>query len=286
MWDVLYKVVHAWVRRTGPHPGRGYLIKLAAWLKNGECIHELAPGVKVYLNLYREDHVAYWTDRYEENGEVSVFAQLIQPGMTIVDVGANIGMYSLIAAQKVGKQGRVLAFEPVPEIHERLRRNIELNNAANVTPFCIAISNCQGSMQFYVGRNDSVGSLYRQLGEGVIQVNTATLDDVLQEQGVDRVDMVKLDAEGAEYRIIEGMDRLLRRADRPVLLVEHNFTALKAAGSSADQLFNRIVGYGYEAYLVHKGQLEKRSTLGPPAKGVPEEYSSLLFLPNVQEANT
>ncbi|MBI4588286.1 MAG: FkbM family methyltransferase [Candidatus Rokubacteria bacterium] len=275
----LFDMIAWYLKRTSPHPGRGVLARFAWWLDPHEIIHEMAPGVRIKVWLDRDDGVAYWTNSYEQHDEVRVFVSLLRPGMVVVDVGANIGMYTLLSARAVGPSGSVFAFEPVPEVYRRLTENLAINEIANVVPSRIALSDRTGTARFYLGRNHSMGSLYRAQTSAVIEVPLDTLDGFLERRGVAKVDAVKLDAEGAEMHIVRGMHRLLGHPDRPILFVEHNFGALRAAGSSAEELFTAILRYGYTPHLVEKGRLRPVPALVKPFRTSDEPYSNYIFLP-------
>jgi len=279
MRRLLFDVITWYVKHTSPHPGRGVLARLAWRLHPHEFLHEMAPGVRIKVRLDREDSVAYWTDSYERHDEVQAFVSLLKPGMVVVDVGANIGMYSMLSAQAVRPSGRVFAFEPVPEVYRSLTDNLAISGITNVVPNCLALSDVSGTARFYLGRNDSMGSLYRAQTTTAIEVPTETLDGFLERCGVAKVDAVKLDAEGAEMHIVRGMRRLLDRPDRPILFVEHNFGALHAAGSSAEELFTAILRYGYTPHLVEKGRLRRVAALAKPFRTSDEPYSNYIFLP-------
>jgi FkbM family methyltransferase len=277
--------VIAWyAKHTPPHAGRGVLARFAWRLDPHEIVHEMAPGVKMKIRLHRDEDLAYWTNRYEQNRDVWVFVSLLRPGMVVIDVGANIGMYAMLSARAVGPKGKVFAFEPVPEIYRRLTHNLAISGIVNVVPNCIALSDTAGTARFYLGHNESTGSLFRAKTSATIEVPTETLDGFLDRCGVSRVDAVKLDTEGAETRIVRGMSRLLSRPDRPILFVEHNFNALLAAGSSADELFAAIVQYGYAPHLVEDSRLKPVRTLVEPHRTGEEPYSDYIFLPSESTA--
>jgi hypothetical protein len=123
------------------------------------------------------------------------------------------------------------------------------------------------------------GSLYRKHCPEGVEVTLTSLDEFLKDQGVAKVDAVKIDAEGAELRIVRGMAGLLRGPDRPALLVEHNDTTLAAAGTSARELFRTIVAYGYTAYLIEDDRMRPVTDV-VPAPAREDAYLDYLFLPD------
>jgi FkbM family methyltransferase len=155
-------------------------------------------------------------------------AQLIEPGQTVYDVGANIGFFTILCSRLVGPSGKVYAFEPIPENLLTLRRNIALNKLTNVVVVEQALSASTGTAQMFVSPWSAFHSLNVDGASkrenhgpdgGEITVETITLDEFALQQGVLAPDLVKLDVEGAELLVLEGMRETLRTV-RPLLLVE------------------------------------------------------------------
>lgn len=131
-------------------------------------------------------------------------------GGVVVDIGANIGSFAIVAAQRVGKTGRVYAYEPNPSAFERLKANVALNGLTNVVAINEAVGKEDGVLQFHISRNSAFGSLYAQVddhahGEGeTVQANVRSITTVLREAGP-RIDLLKMDCEGSEYDILESV---------------------------------------------------------------------------------
>ena len=128
----------------------------------------------------------------------------IRPGTTVVDIGANIGCFTLLAAQRAS---RVLAFEPFPPNLEMLRENVTLNDATNVEIFPLAVGDKQGESVLFIPDNDSfVGRVSLHPGRGTRTTECActTLDQVVMDNGLGKVDLLKIDCQGAEYEILYG----------------------------------------------------------------------------------
>ncbi len=259
-------VIRAYVQRTRPHPGRGVVARLAWRLHPEEFEHTLATGVRIRVRLGQEDEIAYWTGAYDTDGEVAVFLSLLKDGMTVVDVGANAGMYALQAGVAVGSTGTVYAFEPFPDMYRRLSEHICLNGASNVLGVPVALADRDGVATFHLGRMGSQGSLFRVDTDRTIQVETRTLDSFLAEKEVGRVDVVKVDVEGAEVHVLRGMHELLSGAARPALMFEICAAHLKAAGFTPAELFDAIVSYGYAGYVIRDGRLVPVSSVVEPAR--------------------
>ncbi len=128
----------------------------------------------------------------------------IRPGTNVVDIGANIGCFSLLAAQKAS---RVLAYEPFPSNLEMLRENVTLNGANNVEIFPFAVGEKKGESVLFIPDNDSfVGRVSLHPGRGTRTTECAcvTLDQVVMDNQLDKIDLLKIDCQGAEYEILYG----------------------------------------------------------------------------------
>lgn len=144
---------------------------------------------------------------------------MIRPGDVVLDVGANVGFYSLLAARAAGKAGRVVAFEPLQRNVERLRRHLELNHLSEVEVIQAAVSDSSGVRWFSKGEYEATGRLD---SSGEIEVAALSLDDFHAQGKLPRVDVIKIDVEGAELEVLRGAARVLT-ALRPCLVVElHN----------------------------------------------------------------
>lgn len=150
--------------------------------------------------------------------EVSLFEDSITPGMVVVDIGANLGYYTLRAARAVGSQGRVIAFEPDTRNLVLLKRNIAANGFEDrVTVVSAAVSDKSGSIQLFCDdHNFGAHSTTRANANSTAAINVAavTLDEALSDLDIDRVDVLKFDAQGAEGAIFAGATRVL--SSRPL----------------------------------------------------------------------
>jgi len=172
-------------------------------------------------------------------------------GGTFVDVGAHIGYYSLKAAKVVGSKGRVIAVEPNPQTVEKLRENIRLS-AANITVYPVACSDSEATLELFAAprRNTGESSLSRQNAEqegtssASYRVRARPLDAIIEESGLARVDVVKIDVEGAELLVLKGAKQALSRYS-PVLIVEIIDRQLRAMGTSAAEVEEYLRSLGY-----------------------------------------
>jgi len=180
------------------------------------------------------------SDRYEP--EVSnKISEILRPGMVFCDVGANIGIFTLFAARLVGPSGRVLAFEPVPANLEVLRQNVQLNRYANITIFEQAVSDRSGTAHLYLSGFCGCHSLLpapESASGKTLTVQTIRLDQISIPSPID---LLKIDAEGAELSVLRSLG-----SQRPRnVILELNTKRLAAAGTSATTFLEQIRGMGF-----------------------------------------
>jgi FkbM family methyltransferase len=274
---LLFNLIAAYIYHTPPHPGRGILGKLAWRIYPHEFVAEISDGVKMKVRLDRSEEILAWTRTFNPDDEVGVFLSQLKEGFVVLDIGANVGLVSLLAAKKVGRIGRVYAFEPVPDIFARLQENIALNSFNNIEPVPLALSSQKGTAMISVAGGAS--SLFRRVSDEFVEVPTERLDDFVEREGIERVDAIKLDVEGAELHVIRGADKTIRRF-KPIMMVEINPDTLKAAGTTPQELFDAIVSYGYKAHVIRKGKaVPVTQPVKPKRRGIGIFFDDYLFLP-------
>ena len=168
---------------------------------------------------------AYWFGTYEVS-RVRAFANKLAPGAVVYDVGANVGIYSLLASLRAGPSGRVYAFEPLERNLQYLRRHISLNNVQNCTVLAEAVCNEEGTRSFSAAPFES--SMARLSRDGELRVPSTTLDGCVY--GTRRLrppNIIKIDVEGAELEVLEGSHRTLAEF-RPAIFLEIHGTQLHA----------------------------------------------------------
>ncbi len=211
-------------------------------------------GTKVYTYLGSDISRCLFVGGCLEPNEFAFLEQCLEQGMTFVDVGANLGLYTLHAAGKVGSGGRVIAVEPSGREFERLEANLRLNGLANVTPLRYALSDADGLATLHVSCEDHEGlnTLGGFVHDGVTlareeRVRARRLDDVLAELGVAKVDAVKIDVEGAEWHVLRGAEGMLS-ASRPIVMIELLEKSLRLQNSSAAEVLGLLRRHGYRIY--------------------------------------
>jgi FkbM family methyltransferase len=183
-------------------------------------------GYKVYCPINKEDLIIM--SRHED--EIIRYFNTKQ-GDIVVDVGAHIGRYTIIASKRVGENGKVIAIEAHPGNYEMLNRNIELNGLTNITTLNYAVYSKETKIKLFLPDEKSNHTIYNTLiptrakdGEKFVEVNANTLDNLLQQNGISQeVNWIKIDVEGAEYEVLKGAHDTISNSKNIAFLVEvHN----------------------------------------------------------------
>lgn len=228
-------------------------------------------GMQMLLDMQSEKD--YWLGTYEPELQHAI-ANLIQPGMVIYDVGANIGYISLMLARAAGEDGSVFSFEALPANLERLRANLTLNpEGKRARVVAAAVIDHDGPAHFLLGPSGGMGKAEGSAGRSAqddhvaytetITVAGLSLDSFVYQQGQPAPQAVKMDIEGGEILALPGMQRLLKDA-RPILLMELHgpqaaslaWETLSAAGYRICQMtpgyptVTSVADLDWKAYLV------------------------------------
>jgi FkbM family methyltransferase len=233
------------------------------------------PWIKGLFNarvLFRLPFGAWWIPRNDhvsrplingtfEVAELAFVEQLLQPGMTVLDIGAHHGLYTLLASKRVGSQGKVFAFEPSPRERKALQMHLRINLCSNVTVQAHAVGNEDTESTLYVVENWAAGCNSLKPPDvpaeiSPTRVHVVRLDDWLAESKIDRVDFIKLDVEGAELAVLVGARKFLERRPRPVILVEVQDIRTVPWGYAAREIINILEQLEYTCFqLSPQGKL-------------------------------
>jgi FkbM family methyltransferase len=180
----------------------------------------------------------------------------LKPGMTVVDIGAHHGFYTMLAAKMVGPTGRVMSFEPSPRERERLLVHLRLNrilDRVSVFPIALGREAAESTLYVVVGRDTGCNSLRSPAvtePTQTVQVSVTSLDTFLAHQNVARVDFIKMDVEGAELGVLEGAEELLGRRQRPVILTELADSRTLRWGYNASAIYDSLAAKGYRWFAI------------------------------------
>jgi FkbM family methyltransferase len=235
----LYKTVERWGSRLAVEPI--------------EC--RLFTGARVTCDL--REHVQrqmYFFGAYEPI-LAHLFRSLLRPGMVVVDAGAHVGQYTLVAADAVGDAGQVHAFEPVQANFDRLAEHVRSNSRSPaVRVNRLALWHENGPLDLHYGPdvrlNAGTYTTGRLVDEaGAVRCQAARLDDYVAEQAVPRIDLIKMDIQGAELRALQGAAEVLSRW-RPIMLMEVNRTVCRGNGYEPERIWDLLAPHGYRAFAV------------------------------------
>jgi FkbM family methyltransferase len=196
-----------------------------------------------------------------EPSELAFFQKFCRGEMTLVDIGANIGLYSVLAIHALNTNARIIALEPHPEIFTRLQDNIETNlrmrdgHAPDVLALPLAATSEQGPQQLRLNpENRGDNRLYRGTYQDTVEnweslpVEGQPLDDVLEERGIGEVNFVKIDIQGYEQKAIAGFRRTLGRSKRVILMSEFWPKGLSEAGGDAGKYLQDLTDLGFALF--------------------------------------
>lgn len=218
----------------------------ARFLKN-EHYPYIVEGGSIYLNI-SESKMMFMraVGLYERNKRVAIKA-LIKPNSIFVDIGANKGDFSLLAAMILGEGGTVIAIEPEPRNMEWIERSVIRNGYGNIALHQLAVSDSNGSAKLYLGSKSGWhtllhGQIDRDKGE--LEVETRKLDDILHAESSDRPCMIKIDVEGAELAVLRGAANVLSSFKDIALLVDIH----PDLGVDPERVCSLLRDFGFEMY--------------------------------------
>ena len=203
---------------------------------------------------------------YEEL-ESKLVKKEIQKGNVVLDLGANIGYFTLLFAKLVGNEGKVFAFEPEPNNFALLKKNIEINGYKNITLENMAISNNVGKIKLYISNiRTGMHRIYPShfCTKKFVEVKTTTLDEYFKNQDfIEKISFIKMDVEGSELGILKGMKKIFEKNMKLKLLLEFVPSCIKEYGADPSELLKLLTDEGFQInYTIDEDQrLESVSNL-------------------------
>lgn len=241
-WIALKSILWILVKRKGTHTPKVF--------KNKK--YKLSTFGGLSKMLFYSSHLVQFNKGFEYE-TLEKFIELLRPGYTVLDVGANIGLFSLIGSEVVGSTGKIYAFEPAKDTFAALEKNIEANNCENIQLFQLALSDNNGFAEMN-SKTEGIqeGDLFNHLSltdneeKNDNSIVTQTLDSFLLEHKIERIDVIKIDIEGAELLCFNGAKSLLSSNDRPDIIFEVYEAYCNRFGNSSFDVLKFLNECGYE----------------------------------------
>lgn len=230
-------------------------------LFNEDGFFEFNLNNDVKINLYKDSVLSRLIYEGFEREETDYLTKILKKGDIFVDIGTNIGLFSLIASKIVGDEGTVLSFEPAPLTFSRLNENVKLNNLKNIDSRNIGLSDKKGELIFYVSNNgydawNSFAPSQDNKLESSIQVPVSTLDAELVDIDKSKIKLVKIDVEGWEKFVLHGGKDFLVNYN-PIVMIEFTEENTFNAGYPVHEIYSIMQDFGYVWYRINKGELVK-----------------------------
>lgn len=211
------------------------------------CIDDIADVIQ--RHIYFQGYFEYWESVY--------IRRALQEGGTFVDVGANIGWYTLLAAARVGPRGRVFAFEPSPATYSKLVRNVSVNDFDHICTQNVGLGedDCDMSLFALDAGNSGANTLHASPGARVVDtVAIRRAENLLQSLDVREIDFCKIDVEGAELSVLHGLGEYIRDGHIRQLMIEINGESLTRAGTQPGELIEFLRSSGYHLNDIRSGR--------------------------------
>lgn len=226
-------------------------------------------GSKMYVDIHHKSPImrktfqVYALNRIHEPSTTRLFKEVVKQGDVVVDLGANIGYFTLLAAKLVGKKGKVYAFEPEPRNYNYLLKNIELNGYDNVFAVQKAVSDKKGKTKLYICPYDTGHHTINQYGgikaykpdfandeKEFVEVEKIALDDFLKDME-QPIDVIKMDVEGAEMLALSGMDGIIKENGNLKMFIEFFPLLIREMGSSPEEFIRRLLeDYHFSMFII------------------------------------
>ncbi len=236
-WRLIDWLFHRWLKKTG----------------YSEVI-EFNRGITIRCNLWDEvQNGIWWGGTNYERRESLYMRKVFQPGIVFLDVGANIGYYSLLAVSELAGDISVHAFEPVSRQHAGFCENIERNRIRNIRLNKLIVSDTCARQAIHLGESWNSGSASISTtydgSTDVEEVDSITLDAYCRQQNLSRVDVIKIDVEGHEMSVLKAATEVLAKF-RPILFIEVRDANLRDARSSREALYAFLAAAGYQPFAI------------------------------------
>lgn len=252
---MFYKLLNVYTRNFSfPHRGLKYFLKAADSLGIANKAYQKRLHGRFYMLLNPTEHIQqqlFWYGYYEkELGDL--LRKIVKPNDVFVDIGANIGYFSLLVAHN-SSSAKVVAFEPAADLYQKMKDNIALNKIENIMTVNAAVGKVNEEKELFISASDNLGMSSFVQPENYSgkkeRVNVVTLDDWFKSSGLSKIDIIKLDIEGSEFAAIKGMTQILKE-QKPILIVELNPETLSMFNLKSSEIRDHLNHLNFEGFLI------------------------------------
>ncbi len=218
----------------------------------GSFIVNTKEGLAIDIYLTSQMDTSYFNIDFKKNNLILAEINTLKEGQNFLDVGANIGYYSLFASKIIGNAGRVYSFEPSNREFRRLLKNIELNNCTNIIPLNIALSDLDSEIKFSIAKGHTGLNSMIIADKSVVKspqiIRSMRLDSIFNSENK-KFHLIKIDVEGAELLVLKGMANLLQEHLIQKLVVEITPRFFKVFDYEKVDIYNFLSGFGYTSIV-------------------------------------
>lgn len=232
----------------------------------------------VKIQLYKDSVLSRHIFNGFEQQEINYLTSVLKKGDIFIDIGSNIGLFSLLASEIVGDTGMILSYEPSPSTFLRLKENIEINHFKNIEARNLGVSNQSGELMLHISQNghdawNSFAPSEDNKLEKVVMVPVTTLDKELENINKSQIKAVKIDVEGWEKYVLLGGKRFFKEY-QPIVMVEFTEQNTFNAGYSIHEIYDLLELWGYQWFCFIDGELI------PERKRIHYPYNNLVAIKN------
>jgi FkbM family methyltransferase len=199
------------------------------------------------------DFKNFLEDNPHERGEVKLLETIVEEGMNVIDIGGNIGITTVTIARKIGRRGKLYSFEPIPEYFNILKKNISSNRLENARVHKLAVTDQVGRARLY--QKDLSSRIVFEEGARKFNASTTTIDRFLDEEKIERIDLINMDCEGSELLVLKGAkETLLKNKVKIFCEIHHDF--LKQLGQSIEDVVEYLQSLEFQVQSVSLNDLK------------------------------
>jgi FkbM family methyltransferase len=275
---MFYKLLNAYTRQFAfPHRGLKYFLKAAKWFGLADKTYNKKLANNFYMRVNPTEHIQqqlFWYGYYEkELGDL--IRKTLKAGDVFIDIGANIGYFSLLAA-KHQPTAKIFSFEPVSSLFKQFEENISINGFKNIIAVNAAVGERNDEREIYISGDDNKGMSSFEKPENYSgkteTVKVVEFDDWVNKSGFYKIDLIKIDVEGSELFALKGMSETFKNF-KPLIIIEINPQTFRHFNFTGTDILNYLNGFGFSSFLISKaGELISISEY------IAEDTNNVLFV--------